>query len=168
MLSSDEIKEALDIYGDSLYRLCLIMLQNTADAEDAVQETFIKYMMNSPKFEDEGKKKAWLTAVAANKCRDMLRFRKRHATESDELLQNYAMDNESTGILDALMEIPEKYRIVMTLHYVEGYKVREIAKMLNKSESAIKMRLSRGRSLLEEKYRKEYLSYERQQNKVIG
>lgn len=168
MLSSDAIRETLDLYGDSLYRLCLIMLQNTADAEDAVQETFIKYMMNSPQFEDDGKKKAWLTAVAANKCRDMLRFRKRHATESDELLQNYAIDDESTGILDALMEIPEKHRIVMTLHYVDGYKVNEIAKMLNKSESAIKMRLSKGRSLLEEKYRKEYLGYERQQNKVIG
>ena len=102
-----------------------------------------------------------------NKCRDMLRFRKNHPTESEELLREYTTDKESTGILDALMEIPDKFRIVLTLHYVEGYKVDEIAEMIGKSSSAVKMRLAKGRKLLEEKYRKEFMEYDGKENKVI-
>lgn len=151
MLTSEDIREAVDEYGDMLYRLCLVMLRNTADAEDAVQETFIKYMLSSPPFNDSEHEKAWLITVASNKCRDMLRFRKRHITESEELLRNYPMDSESHGVLEALTEIPEKFRIVLILHYIEGYKVDEIAEMLEKTASAIKMRLAKGRKLLKEK-----------------
>lgn len=167
MLTSDNVREAVNEYGDILYRICLIMLRNTADAEDAVQETFIKYMLSSPAFNDDEHKKAWLITVASNKCRDMLRFRKRHVTESEELLKNYSLDTESSGILETIAEIPEKFRIVLTLHYVEGYKVDEIAKIIGKTSSAVKMRLSKGRKLLEEKYRKEFITNDRKENKVI-
>ena len=151
MLTSDNVREALDEYGDMLYRICLVMLRNTADAEDAVEETFIKYMLSSPQFNDDEHEKAWLITVAANKCRDMLRSRKRHITERDDILRNYSIDRESTGVLEALMEVPEKYRIVLTLHYIEGYKVDEIAEMIGKTSSAVKMRLAKGRELLKEK-----------------
>ena len=168
MLTSDNVRDALDEYGDILFRLCLVMLRNNADAEDAVQETFIKYMLSSPEFNDKQHEKAWLITVASNKCKDMLRFRKHHITESEELLSNYTTDTESTGILDALMEISEKFRIVLTLHYVEGYKVDEIAKIIGKTSSAVKMRLAKGRKLLEEKYRKEFMQYDGRESKVIG
>ena len=151
MLTSDEVREAVDEYGDMLYRLCLVMLRNSADAEDAVQETYIKYMLSSPPFNGDEHEKAWLITVAANKCRDMLRFRKRHAADSDDILRDRAAETESRGVLEALLEVPEKYRIVLTLHYIEGYKVDEIAKMLGKTPSAVKMRLAKGRELLKEK-----------------
>ena len=151
MLTSDNVREAVDEYGDLLYRLCLVMLRNTADAEDAVQETFIKYMLSSPPFNDDEHEKAWLITVASNKCRDMLRSWKRHCTESEDILRNYPADSDDKGVFEALTEVPEKFRIVLTLHYVEGYKVDEIAKMLSKTPSAVKMRLAKGRKLLEEK-----------------
>ena len=151
MLTSDEVREAVDEYGDMLYRLCFVMLRNTADAEDAVQETYIKYMLSSPPFNGDEHEKAWLITVAANKCRDMLRFRKRHAADSDDILRDRAAETESRGVLEALLEVPEKYSIVLTLHYIEGYKVDEIAKMLGKTPSAVKMRLAKGRELLKEK-----------------
>jgi len=133
------------------------MLKNHADAEDAVQETFIKYMQKDPVFTSSEHKKAWLITVSANKCRDMLRKRGRTVDESEEILKNIAVDEESSGILEALFELPEKFRFVMTLHYVEEYKVDEIAKIIGKSSSAVKMRLQKGRILLKELYRKEYL-----------
>ena len=133
------------------------MLRNTADAEDAVQETFIRYVTVSRDFADSEHEKAWLITVANNKCRDMLRYRKCHYTESEELLDGYAVTKEDSGILDALMELPEKYRIVLALFYIEGYKVDEIAELVGIGASAAKMRLSRGRRMLEEKYRKEYM-----------
>ncbi|MBQ9895135.1 MAG: RNA polymerase sigma factor, partial [Ruminococcus sp.] len=144
-------------YGDMLYRISLLILKNTADAEDAVQETFIKYFTKAPEFTDAEHEKAWLITVATNRCRDMLRYRSRHETESEEVLNTYAVEKSDSGILEALMELSDKYRIIMILFYVEQYKIDEIADITGVSVSAVKMRLSRGRKLLEEKYRKEYM-----------
>ncbi len=150
-------REAVEKYGDMLYRISLLVLKNTADAEDAVQETFIKYFTKAPEFTDAEHEKAWLITVATNRCRDMLRYRSRHETESEEVLNTYAVEKSDSGILEALMELSDKYRIIMILFYVEQYKIDEIADITGVSVSAVKMRLSRGRKLLEEKYRKEYM-----------
>lgn len=157
MLKCGCVREAVNTYGDMLYRICLLTLKNTADAEDAVQETFIKYVQKAPDFSDVEHEKAWLITVATNKCRDILRYRTRHRTESDELLDSYAIDKEESGILDALMELPEKYRMPLMLFYIDEYKLDEISDIMGISLSAAKMRLSRGRKLLKEKYRKEYM-----------
>ena len=74
------------------------------------------------------------------------------------MLKEFSDEPDNTGILEALMQIPEKYRIVLTLYYVEEYKVDEIAKIISKTPSAVKMRLKKGRELLEKEYRKEYLT----------
>ncbi len=157
MQNTDCVREAVEEYGDMLYRICLVMLRNTADAEDAIQDTFIRFMQKAPVFQGEEHEKAWLIKVASNVCKDMLRQRDK-VTELDEATINTIANSEDdTHILEALMQIPEKFRIVLTLHYIEGYKVDEIAQMIKKSSSAVKMRLSKGRKLLEDKYRKEYM-----------
>lgn len=158
------VAEAVRKYGDMLYRICIIMLKNHADAEDAVQETFIKYMQKAPDFNNQEHQKAWLITVSTNKCRDMLRKRVRFADESEEILYNLAAKNpESSDVIESLLELPEKFRSVMTLHYVEEYKVEEIAAIIGKSPSAVKMRLQKGRNLLREIYRKEFRNNELQQ-----
>lgn len=157
MQSIDCVREAVHKYGDMLYRLCFVMLRNTADAEDAVQETFIAYTTKSPVFSDKEHEKAWLLKVASNKCRDILRFRKRHQLTELSELEAVVQDDESSHILEALMELPEKFRLVLTLYYIDEYKVKEIAEIIKKTPSAVKMRLQKGRKLLEEKYRKEYM-----------
>lgn len=155
MLAAERINDAVQEYGDMLYRLCIVMLKNTADAEDAVQETFIAYMEKAPAFADGEHEKAWLLTVAANKCRSLLRYRKRHFTEPEEVLDSLAAKPSDSRILESLMALPEKYRIVLTLHYIEGYKVDEVADMTGISSSAVKMRLQKGRKLLAEEYGKE-------------
>lgn len=157
-MSDDErLCRAMDKYGDMLFRYCLISLRSHTDAEDIVQETFLTYYKKAPKFSDGGHEKAWLLTVAANKCRDVHRFRKRHMTESEELLNDYAAKEEDKRILEALLEVPEKFRQPLSLHYIEGFKVSEISDIMNISQSAVKMRLSKGRKLLEEIYRKEFI-----------
>ena len=157
MLKTDCVREAVEEYGDMLYRICLVMLRNKADAEDAVQDTFIRYMQKAPAFSSDGHEKAWLIKVAANICKDMLRQRNRTAELDEDALNTLTAADEDSHILEALTQIPEKFRIVLTLHYIEGYKVNEIAEMIGKTSSAVKMRLAKGRKLLEEKYRKEYM-----------
>ena len=72
---TDSIEAMIQIYGNMLFRLCLITLGNASDAEDAVQETFIKYFQKAPAFECAEHEKAWLITVATNKCKDILRFK---------------------------------------------------------------------------------------------
>lgn len=156
-VSEKEIEKIMDDYGNTLFRICLIMLGNSHDAEDAVQETLIKYLQKTPDFNDKEHEKAWLIKVASNKCKDMLRFRARHATIDIESICEFMQDSSDSGILEALMTLPEKFRIILVLYYVEQYKTDEIAKMIGKSSSAVKMRLQKGRRLLKEIYRKEYM-----------
>lgn len=156
MSAKERLENAMEKYGDMIFRICLLTLKNHADAEDAVQETFIIYFRKSLNFENSKHEKAWLTSVAMNKCRDILRFNMRHRTEPEDVLAFFVDENESTDILEALMEVPEKFRIVLTLHYIEGYKVNEIAEIIGKSPSAVKMRLSKGREMLREIYTRNY------------
>ena len=157
MPNTESVRSAVDKYGDMLYRICIVMLQNSADAEDAVQETFLSYFRKAPDFGENEHEKAWLITTVTNKCRDILRYKKRHPTDSDDILWFYSKDEEDSHIFEALSMVPEKFRIVLTLYYVEEYKVNEIADIIGKTSSAVKMRLKKGRKLLENIYRKEFL-----------
>ena len=153
--STEDIEKVITDYGDMLFRLCFVMLKNNADAEDAVQETVIRYMQKAPEFVDSEHEKAWLITTAKNKCADLFRFRRRHPQDNIDYLQELPYEITDSGILDALMSLPEKYRLVLTLYYVEGYNTSEIAEIIKKSTSAVKMRMQKGRKLLKEIYGKE-------------
>ena len=154
---AQRVEHMIRQYGDMLFRICLVMLKNKSDAEDAVQETAIKYMQKAPFFGNAEHEKAWLIRVVTNQCRDMQRFSQRHPQTDITELQSCVSAPESCGIIEALMAVPEKFRIVMLLYYVEEYPVKDIAEMIGRSDSAVKMRLRKGRSLLKEIYRKEYM-----------
>ena len=154
---ADGIENIVRTYGNTLYRLCFVMLGNESDAEDAVQETFIKHLQKAPHFENTEHEKAWLITVATNQCKDILRFRKRHPQTDLENLRETPQLSSDSGILEALMTLPEKFRFVLTLYYVEEYRIEDIAKIIGRTPSAVKMRLQKGRRLLEETFRKEYL-----------
>ncbi len=154
---ADSVESIVQDYGNLLFRICFVMLGNATDAEDAVQETIIRYFQKTPSFENAEHQKAWLITTAKNKCRDMLRFRLRHPQIDMEYLQELSSEPSESGILEALMSLPEKFRLVLTLYYVEEYRIEEIARIIQKTPSAVKMRMQKGRKLLEEKYRKEYL-----------
>lgn len=154
---TDDIEKTMAKYADMLYRLCCLILKNESDAEDAVQETILKLYQKSPSFQNEEHEKAWLIRVATNQCRDMLRFRTRHPQIDGDQLEKIGCEASDTGILEALSALPEKYRIVLTLYYVQECSVEDIARIICRTPSAVKMRLQKGRKLLSEKYRREYL-----------
>lgn len=150
-----EIERIVDEYASELFRLCLVMLKNTHDAEDAVQDTLLSYLQHAPEFESRESERSWLLTVAANRCRDSLRRAKRHPSVSMDELTELGATDEHVLVLDALMALPEKFRLVLTLHYVEGYSTSEIAGMIGRTPSAVKMRLQKGRRLLEDTLGKE-------------
>lgn len=140
-----EIREAVSQYGDTLYRVCMVILCNEQDVQDAVQDTFCRYLEKKPEFRDEEHKKAWLIRVATNICRDMIRFRIRHPGVSIDEVENTLAAPEQKRIFRELLELPVRQKTVLYLHYVEGYQIREIADILGITQSAVKLRLMRGR-----------------------
>ena len=135
-------------YGDMLFRIGLSMLRNKQDAEDAVQDTFLKYFNRKPVFNDVEHEKAWFIRVCMNICKNKLRFRTRHKYIDIECLATYGYTYKDSSIFDKVSKLPEKYKSVILLYYVEEYKVDEIAEILKVSPSAVKKRLQRGREML--------------------
>lgn len=155
--TTEKIESLLQTYGNSLFRLSLVMLRNESDAEDAIQDTMIRYLQKAPNFQNADHEKAWLFKVCTNICHDMLRYRKRHPQVDIDTQYHLTEKETDASLLDALMELPEKFKLVLILYYVEGYRIHEIAEIIERSPSAVKMRLQKGRKLLENTYRKEYL-----------
>ncbi len=145
MMTAEEMVQA---YSSMLYKICIVMLCNEQDAQDAIQDTFCRYLEKSPVFTDEEHEKAWLIRVASNICRDMLRFRIRHPKVSIEAITDSLATPEEQNVLAELLALPLRYRSVIYLHYVEGYRIREIADLLGISEQAVKKRMQRGRDQL--------------------
>lgn len=144
----EEIVRIIEQYGNSLFRMCYVVLKHEQDAQDVLQETFIKYMEKAPEFESEGHERAWLFRVAANLCKDLLRFKKRNSFVDMKELEQYCKEPEEAEVLKEVLQLPTKYKTVIHLYYIEGYKVEEVASILKISESAVKKRMQRGRELL--------------------
>lgn len=147
-----EVETVIERYSKSLFRFCFSILRNSCDAEDAVSETMIKYISSAPQFNGEEHRKAWLITVARNESRNMLRSDRRHDHINIDDLSQLADSREHYEVLSDVLTLPEKYREALYLHYVEGYKVRELAKMLAISEFAVKKRLQYGRDKLRLEY----------------
>lgn len=153
----EDIERIVLKYSNMLFKICLVSLRNEHDAKDVVQDTFYQYIRKEIEFKNEDHEKAWLIRVATNICKNMLRFKFMHPKVDIEVLYDYSESEENSEILEDLILIPYKFKIVMILHYVEGYKVDEIAKIIGKTPSAVKMRLQKGRKLLKQEYLKEEL-----------
>ena len=152
-VSDEELEQTIQTYSDTLYKICFLILKNEHDVKDVLQETFIKYMTKSPAFESEEHKKAWLIKVSQNKCKEFLRFHKKHAALSlDEIEESAAITDgigmERLELLNMVWNLNYKLKSVVVLHYIEGYSVKEVADMLSISEASVKKRLERARKEL--------------------
>ncbi len=155
--SEEEIKELVDKYGSLIFRMSYCILCNVQDAEDAVQETFLRYLTKSPEFNNEEHRKAWLIRVSANISKNMLMFRLRRETVNIDNIENIGIAQDDFETFELIMNLPAKYRIVMTLYYVEGYKSKEIAEIIDINEDTVRKRLQKGRELLKKEFEKEQL-----------
>ncbi len=146
-----EIEEIYRRQSKTVYRVCFAYLKNAADAEDALQDTFLQLIRKGPAFESEEHEKAWLIRTAANICLNVLRHWWRKREDIDELYELAGPENkESSDVLRAVMALPDRYRIVIYLYYYEGYSTVEIAKMLNRPESTVRNHLHEARVRLKE------------------
>ncbi|PQP81513.1 RNA polymerase subunit sigma-24 [Paenibacillus sp. PCH8] len=145
----DHVMNIYEAYADTLFRIAMVHLGRREDAEEATQDTFIKFIEKAPTFNDAEHQKAWLIRVITNHCKSLVGrgWRKREVKleETDPLTTD---SPEDQALIELVRSLPVKYRSVVHLFYYEDYPVREISDILQISESAVKMRLKRGRQLL--------------------
>lgn len=151
----EDIESTVRAYSDMLFRLCYAILRDTPDAEDAVSDVIVRYITTDKKFVDDEHKKAWLIRVATNVCYDLLRFNKRRNYVNLDEITEYCKTDESISVMTELMSLPIKYRTVIYLYYIEGYKTAEIARIISVSPSAVRKRLQYGRERLRLEFREE-------------
>ena len=139
-------------YKNALFAAAFSVCKNPQDAEDAVQDAFIKYHSMQKEFESEEHIKAWLLRVAINRARDISRsfFRKNSVALEDYLETLTFSFPGDRSLFETVMGLPEKYRLALHLFYYEDYSVKEIASLLSIREGSVKTRLSRGRAMLKD------------------
>lgn len=145
-------EQAVRQYADTVTGVCVMRLQNYADAEDCFQNTFSKLYFKSPDFDSEEHLKAWLIRVAIHECADYMRKNRRVTPAALRSEPSCDFDFDRSDMSWALFQTPSKYRDVLYLYYCEQYKVREIAIILQKNENTVKSLLKRGRELLKSIY----------------
>ena len=148
---NEYIEKAVENYSDAMLNAAYSILKSTADAEDVVQEAFLKYIRKRPVFNSEEHEKAWLIRVTINTAKDMLKSSERkNLPICEDILYNQIDDSQNTdnSVLECVFILEEKYRIIIHLYYYEEYSLKEIASILQLPLATVGTRLSRGRKIL--------------------
>lgn len=173
-----ELQLKIERYGDMLFKLSYLRLQNVQDAEDVVQEVFYQYLKKPRTFQSLEHEKAWFLKVTLNGCRKVWRSAwKRHQavwqdeepagpessglkgetdSETHEPEESFFRREENHRLLQAVLALPERYRDVIHLFYYEELSVKEIAQVTGRGESTVTSQLTRGRELLRKSLKEEY------------
>ena len=151
-MTEGQLCAAMETYGDIVFRLALCRLQNTADAEDVYQDVFLRLFQQHRLDEaDPERIKAWLIRTTINRCTDVMRFRFRRSTVPLETVVGAAAADESmTEFWTVVSNLPAKFRVVVHLHYAEGYSTDEIAEILSIPAATVRTRLHRARLKLKD------------------
>lgn len=150
MRSEEEANRAVELYGDTVRRICMIHLKNRADTEDIFQNVFLKYVLRTAPFDSPEHEKAWIIRVTSNACRDLLKsfFRSRTVSLDTLIKKPQEMPEDHSDILEAVLALPEKYKDPIYLHYYEGYTAEEIGQILGKNTNTVYTLLTRARKML--------------------
>lgn len=155
-LKTDEI---IDKYADMVYRIAVNETGNREDAQDIFQEVFLRLVCYRDRISNEEHLKAWLIRVTINCAKKQKRsFWNRKVTSVEEAAKEQAdskaakvyemVENADSPVLQAVRELPEKYRSAVYLFYYEEMSIAQIGKLLGEKESTVKSRLYRAREIL--------------------
>ncbi|MBD9025825.1 MAG: sigma-70 family RNA polymerase sigma factor [Clostridiales bacterium] len=140
-------------------RIAYTYLKNRADAEDIVQDVFLRIIDKKPSFNDENHEKSWLIRATINMCKNKVNmFWNKNKCSIDDVQEFAVSDkyNTDTSVFQAVMALGEKYRVVVYMYYYEGYSTPEIANVIGKSETTIRSLLHRARNKLKDMLKEDY------------
>jgi RNA polymerase sigma-70 factor (ECF subfamily) len=144
----EQFERVYNAYGETLYRICVTHI-GAADAEDVLQEAFLRYLRREKPYSDREHERRWLIRVCVNLCRSRYASSARRRADGSPPESLPAPDAYGEReVLDAVRSLPPNLRSVVSLHCCEGYTLEETAELLKIGLSAVKMRLSRAREKL--------------------
>ena len=143
-------------YSGMLLRLACARLDSVSDAEDAVQEVYLRLLSSPVAFRDAGHEKAWLIRAVLHRASDIRRRAEGRNVPLEEAALTAAPE-EGSELLSAVRALPEKYGAPIHLYYYEGYSIREIGKLLGLPAATVGTRLARGREKLRQMLKEEEL-----------
>ncbi|HHU56384.1 MAG TPA: RNA polymerase sigma factor [Acholeplasmataceae bacterium] len=148
-MSEEEFSKKYNLYSQLLFNISYGYTHNKEDAEDILQEVFMKYLKLNHTFPNEQEEKYWLIRVTINASISLTRkaYRRKVLLE-DGKLYNISPSQKEDNLIDLVITLPEKYKKVIILYYYDQFSVKEIAKILRITESAVMKRLERGRKIL--------------------
>ena len=140
--------QAVNRWGDMVYRLALARTASVPDAEDVFQEVFLRFFRHEDELDTDEHRKAWLIRCTVNRCKSLLASPWRRRTVPLETAAEVGVEDDYRDVYSAVLSLPAKYRAAIHLHYFEGLSVAEMAQALGVPEGTVKSQLSRGRTLL--------------------
>ena len=158
-VTKDYISDLLDKYSDMVLRIAYTYLKNRADAEDIVQDVFLRIIDKKPSINDENHEKSWLIRATINMCKNNVNmFWNKNKCSIDDVQEFAVSDkyNTDTSVFQAVMALGEKYRVVVYMYYYEGYSTPEIADVIGKNETTIRSLLHRARNKLKDMLKEDY------------
>lgn len=144
------VERIVQSYADLVFRIAFHYMGNRADAEDIVHDVLLKWLEQTPAFSGQEHEKAWFIRVAINACKDRKRSAYRRKTVGLDACRDVVCMPESS-LIQELISLPADDRTVLYLHYYEGYSIKEIARIVKKSDRAVQSRLYRARQKLKER-----------------
>lgn len=151
-----EFEQRVRACTQKLFRICYALLPERADRDDAIQEALIKAWRRRGTLRDLALFETWLTRIAINECKNILRRRKYTPTaELDESIPAARDASPDPALRDALRSLDFKLRLPVVLHYADGYTIAETARILGVPTGTIKHRLQRARTILKEQLKEE-------------
>ena len=151
-LDREDYERIVRKHLDTIYRIAVSYTKTPADADDIVQQTFVKLLSKKELFVDEEHEKRWLIRVCINECNSFFSsFWRKNVDSMDTLTtEPQFTTQENTDLYDAIKSLPSKCSMVVYLFYYEGYSTKEIGKLLHIKEATVRTRLVRARKLLKE------------------
>lgn len=149
-MNREEYERIVALYADVVYRVALSYAKTKEDAEDVLQNVFLKLLTKQVDFQDEEHIRKWLIRVAVNECNSLWSsFWRRNVDYLEQVEEGVSFSNdEYADLYEAIKVLPAKLRIVIHLFYYEGYRTKEIAGLLHIREATVRSRLTRARKLL--------------------
>lgn len=146
-MTKEQLGNLIIASEDMLYHVAKTLLRSDADCADAIQEAIVKAFSGVQTLRKDSYAKTWLVRIVINECYAILRREKR-LVPIDDFVENEMAQEQAdySELYEAISRLPEEIRLTVTLYYMEGYSVREIADLLKTTESAIKNRLMRART----------------------
>ena len=150
-MKKEQLGEVILASEETMYRVAKSLLYNDADCADAIQEAIVKAFLKLHTLKEDAYAKTWLIKIVMNECYAIMRKEKRIISLDDYQMEEQAAEQEDYAELyEAIFKLPEPVKLCVTLYYLEGYSVKEVAQILDITESAVKNRLLKARAVLKE------------------